>query len=121
MKSSALALIIAMSSICVGCGGSADAQTAALGGTTWQIDFGKGVTGTQFIFCKSGFWEIVPANSRSIGAKGKSWNVKGSALTTVNADDGQVENWKMTRRGALLEISDGSQTLILHPGPATPC
>src|SRR4028118_301972 len=49
----------------------------SLPGTAWKIDFGKGVTGTVFLFCKSGRWEIVPSRAGSIGAVGKSYKVSG--------------------------------------------
>ena len=86
-----------------------------LSGTAWKIDFGKGVTGTAFLFCKkSGRWEIVPARARSIGAVGKSYGVSGNTLTTVNADDGMVEKWKMNWKAEVLELFDGKATLRLH-------
>jgi hypothetical protein len=41
-----------------------------LPGSAWKIDFGRGVTGTVFLFCKKGRWEIVPQRAGSIGAIG---------------------------------------------------
>jgi hypothetical protein len=92
----------------------------SLPGTAWKIDFGKGVTGAIFLFCKSGRWEIVPAY-RTIGAIGRSYSVSGSTLTTVNADDGRVEKWKMTWKGDVLELFDGKVTLGLHYNGETQC
>jgi hypothetical protein len=93
----------------------------SLPGTAWKIDFGKGVTGTVFLFCKSGRWEIVPARAGSIGAVGKSYKVSGSTLTTVNADDGMVQKWKMTWKDDVLELNDGKVTLGLHYNGETQC
>lgn len=89
-------------------------SSRSLPGTAWKIDFGRGVTGTVFLFCRSGRWEIVPQRAGTIGAVGKSFAVSGSTLTTVNADDGMVQKWTMTWRGAALELFDGSVTLRLH-------
>ncbi|CAN5571572.1 hypothetical protein BH10ACI3_BH10ACI3_08570 [soil metagenome] len=86
----------------------------SLPGTAWKIDFGRGVTGTVFQFCKNRRWEIVPQRAGSIGAVGRSFAVAGSTLTTVNADDGKVEKWKMTWKGGVLELFDGKTTLKLH-------
>ena len=86
----------------------------ALTGTAWKIDFGNCVTGTQFQFYKNGRWEIVPSRAGSIGAVGKSYKVSGSTLQTVNADDGMVQNWKMTWKSDVLELFDGKATLRLH-------
>lgn len=94
----------------------------SLSGTAWKIDFGRGVTGTVFLFCKkSSRWEIVPARAGSIGAVGKSYSVAGSTLTTVNADDGKVEKWKMSMSGEILELFDGKATLRLHYRGETQC
>lgn len=94
----------------------------SLDGTAWKIDFGKGVTGTIFLFCKGGKrWEIVPARAGTIGAVGKSYSVSGSTLTTVNADDGMVQKWKMTWEGDVLAINDGKVTLRLHYNGGTQC
>lgn len=86
----------------------------SLPGTAWKIDFGRGVTGTVFQFCKNRTWEIIPQRAGSIGAVGKSYTVSRGMLTTVNADDGKVEKWKMTWKGGVLEIFDGKTTLRLH-------
>lgn len=94
----------------------------SLNGTAWKIDFGKGVTGTVFLFCKGGKrWEIVPARAGTIGAVGKSYSVSGSTLTTVNADDGMVQKWKITWEGDVFVINDGKQTLRLHYIGQTQC
>lgn len=93
----------------------------SLRGTAWKIDFGKGMTGTLFLFCKSGRWEIVPQRAGSIGAVGRSYSVSGSTLTTVNADDGKVEKWKMSMKGGVLELFDGKVTLRLHYNGETTC
>ena len=94
----------------------------SLNGTAWKIDFGKGVTGTVFLFCKGGKrWEIVPARAGTIGAVGKSYSVSGNTLTTVNADDGMVQNWKMTWEGDVLALNDGKVTLRLHYNGETQC
>ena len=93
-----------------------------LDGTAWKIDFGKGVTGTVFLFCKGGKrWEIVPARAGTIGAIGKSYSVSGNTLTTVNADDGMVQKWKMTWESDVLAINDGKTTLRLHYNGETQC
>jgi hypothetical protein len=86
----------------------------ALSGTAWQIDFGKGVTGTKFQFYKAGWWEIVPERRGTIGTVGKSYKVSGNTLETVNRDDGMVQQWKMTWKGDVLELFDGKETLRLH-------
>lgn len=86
----------------------------SLPGTTWKIDFGRGVTGTVFKFCKNRRWEIVPQRAGTIGAVGKSHTVSGSTLTTVNADDGMVEKWQMAWKGGVLDLFDGKTTLRLH-------
>lgn len=86
----------------------------ALKGTAWQIDFGNGVTGTKFQFYKNGGWEIVPERRGSIRTIGKSYKVSGGTLETLNADDGMVQQWKMTWRGEVLELFDGKETLRLH-------
>ncbi len=85
-----------------------------LPGTAWKIDFGRDVTGTVFQFCKSRRWEIIPQRAGTIGAVGRSYTVSGSTLTTVNADDGKVEKWKMKWNGGVLELFDGKTTLKLH-------
>lgn len=94
----------------------------ALPGSAWKIDFGRGVTGTAFLFCSKarGRWEIVPANGK-IGAVGKSYAVSGNTLTTVNADDGLVEKWRMTWKDGVLELFDGKTTLKLHYNGTTAC
>lgn len=99
----------------------AEGAPRSLPGTAWKIDFGKGVTGTVFLFCKSGRWEIVPARAGSIGAVGKSYSVSGSTLTTVNADDEKVQKYKMTWEGDVLELFDGEVTLRLHYNGETQC
>jgi hypothetical protein len=99
----------------------ASAAPRDLAGTAWKIDFGRGVTGTVFLFCKSGRWEIVPARAGSIGAVGRSYKTAGSVLTTVNADDGKVEKWKMTWAGDVLIIDDGAQPLRLNYNGRTQC
>ena len=86
----------------------------SLPGTAWKIDFGRGLTGTVFQFCENRRWEIIPQRAGSIGAVGRSYTVSGSTLTTVNADDGKVEKWKMTWKGGVLELFDGKTTLKLH-------
>jgi hypothetical protein len=86
----------------------------SLPGTAWKIDFGRGVTGTVFQFCRNRTWEIIPQRAGTIGAVGRSYTVSGSTLTTVNADDGMVEKWKMTWNGGVLELFDGKTTLRLH-------
>ena len=86
----------------------------SLPGTSWKIDFGRGVTGTLFLFCKSGRWEIVPARRGSIGAIGKSYKVSGGVLTTVNADDGKVGKFQMAWKGAVLELNEGGTVMRLH-------
>ena len=83
-------------------------------GTAWKIDFGRGLTGTVFQFCRNRTWEIIPQRAGTIGAVGRSYTVSGSTLTTVNADDGMVEKWKMTWTGGVLELFDGETTLKLH-------
>lgn len=94
----------------------------SLNSTAWKIDFGKGVTGTTFLFCKGGKrWEIVPARAGTIGAVGKSYSVSGNTLTTVNADDGMIQNWKMTWEGDVLALNDGKVTLRLHYNGETQC
>jgi hypothetical protein len=93
----------------------------SLPGTAWKIDFGKGVRGTIFRFCKSGTWDIVPDRAGSIGAVGKSYSVSGNTLTTVNRDDGKVQRWKMTWEGDVLVLFDGKQTLRLHYNGQTQC
>jgi hypothetical protein len=94
----------------------------SLRGTSWKIDFGKGVTGTVFLFCKTGGrWEIVPQRAGSIGAVGRSYTVSGTTLTTVNADDGKVEKWKMTWKDGVLELFDGKARLKLHYNGETSC
>lgn len=94
----------------------------SLTGTAWKMDFGRGVTGTAFLFCKkSGRWEIVPARAGSIGAVGKSYSVYGKTLTTVNADDGMVEKWQMNWTGEVLELFDGKATQRLHYHGETQC
>jgi hypothetical protein len=93
----------------------------SLPGTAWKIDFGKGVTGTVFLFCKKGRWEIVPQRAGSIGAVGKSYRVAGSTLTTVNADDGKVQKWKMSWSGRILSLFDGKVILRLHYNGTTSC
>lgn len=99
-----------------------DGVPRSLNGTAWKIDFGKGVTGTIFLFCKGGKrWEIVPARAGTIGAVGKSYSVSGNTLTTVNADDGMVQKWKMTWESDVLVINDGKQTLRLHYNGETQC
>ncbi len=37
----------------------------SLPGTAWKIDFGRGVTGTVFQFCKNRRWEIIPQKRRN--------------------------------------------------------
>lgn len=86
----------------------------SLSGTGWKIDFGKGETGTVFNFYKNGAWEIVPQDYRTKGAVGKSYTVSGNTLTTVNADDGMVEEWEMRWDGEILVLFDGTTTLRLH-------
>lgn len=93
----------------------------SLPGTAWKIDFGRGVTGTIFLFCKSGRWEIVPARAGTIGAVGKSYNVSGNILTTVNADDDMVQRWQMAEEDGVLELYDGKVTLRLHYNGETQC
>ena len=101
--------------------GRTQSELPSLPGTAWKIDFGEGVTGTVFLFCKSGRWEIVPGRIGSIGAVGKSYSVSGSTLTTVNADDGKVEKYKMTWKDNVLELNDGKVTLRLHYNGETQC
>jgi hypothetical protein len=91
----------------------------SLPGTAWKIDFGKGVTGTVFLFCRNGRWHNVLPNS--IGAIGKSYTVSGNTLTTVNQDDGMVQKWKMSWQGDVLVLNDGKQTLKLHYNGETQC
>jgi hypothetical protein len=94
----------------------------SLRGTAWKIDFGSGVTGTVFLFCKTGGrWEIVPQRAGSIGAVGRSYTVSGSTLTTVNADDGKVEKWKMNWKDGVLDLFDGKARLKLHYNGETGC
>lgn len=92
-----------------------------LPGTAWKIDFGRGKTGTTFLFCRSGRWEIVPERAGSIGAVGSSYKVSGNTLTTVNRDDGKVEKWKMSWEGDVLILNDGKVTLKLHYNGETQC
>ena len=92
----------------------------SLPGTAWKIDFGRGVTGTVFLFCRTGRWEIVPA-SGSIGAIGKSYEVSAQTLTTVNRDDGKVEKYQMAWKGDVLELFDGKVTIRLHYNGETRC
>jgi hypothetical protein len=91
-----------------------------LPGTAWKIDYGRGKTGDVFLFCSTRTWQIVPA-SGSIGAVGRSWNVTGTTLTTVNRDDGRVQAWKMSGSDGVLVINDGRQTLKLHYNGTTQC
>lgn len=98
----------------------AAAAPRSLPGTAWKIDFGRGLTGTLFLFCESGTWQIVPAGG-AIGAVGKSYHVSGDTLTTVNRDDGTVQKWKITWRNEGPELSDGRQTLRLHYNGRTSC
>lgn len=107
--------------LCSGALAQPAAAPRALPGTAWKIDFGKGVTGTLFMFCRSGTWEIVPARRGSIGAVGKSFRVSGSKLTTVNRDDGMVQSWDMQWVGDVLVINDGAQALRLHHAGETKC
>lgn len=93
----------------------------SLPGTAWKIDFGRGVTGTVFQFCRNRTWEIIPQRAGTIGAVGRSYTVSGSTLTTVNADDGMVEKWKMTWSGGVLELFDGKTTLRLHYNGENKC
>ena len=91
-----------------------------LPGTAWKIDFGKGLTGAVFLFCRSGSWSMVLANG-TIGAVGSSYDVSGSTLTTVNKDDGLTTRWRMNRAGDVLAIDDGRRTLRLHYNGETQC
>ena len=95
----------------------------SLPGTAWKIDFGWGVTGTLFLFCKksSGRWEIVPARRGTIGAVGKAYKVSGDTLTTVNADDGKTEKFKMAWKSNVLELNDGKTVLRLNYSGETQC
>jgi hypothetical protein len=93
----------------------------SLPGTAWKIDFGRGTTGTTFLFCKSGSWEIVPERAGSIGAVGSSYRVSGNTLTTVNRDDGKVEKWRVSWEGDVLILNDGKVTLKLHYNGETQC
>jgi hypothetical protein len=92
----------------------------SLPGTAWKMDFGKGVTGTVFLFCKGGRWENVLPSGR-MGIVGRSYSVAGSTLTTVNADDGKVQKWRMTWKGDILELNDGKQIVKLHYNGETQC
>lgn len=93
----------------------------SLPGTAWKIDFGRGMTGTVFLFCTNGRWEIVPDRIGSIGAVGSSYKVSGNTLTTVNRDDGMVQNWRTHWQGDVLELNDGKQILKLHYNGTTQC
>lgn len=99
---------------------AAKTMPRTLPGTAWKIDFGRGVTGTIFLFCRSGRWEIVPAGG-SIGAVGKSYEVSGTTLTTVNRDDGKVERYGMTWKPDVLELNDGRTTMRLRYNGETQC
>lgn len=92
-----------------------------LPGSAWKIDFGRGVTGTVFLFCKKGRWEIVPQRAGSIGAIGTSYKESGNTLTTVNSAGGQTEKWAMSRDGEVLVLNDGTTTLRLHYNGETQC
>jgi len=91
-----------------------------LPGTAWKIDYGRGKTGDVFLFCSTGTWQIVPA-SGSIGAVGKSYRVAGSTLTTVNRDDGRVQDWRMSGSDGVMEIREPRQSLKLHYNGTTQC
>lgn len=91
-----------------------------LPGTAWKIDYGRGKTGDVFLFCSTGTWQIVPA-SGSIGAVGKSYRVAGSTLTTVNRDDGRVQDWSMSGSDGVMEIREPRQSLKLHYNGTTQC
>lgn len=91
-----------------------------LPGTAWKIDYGRGKTGDVFLFCSTGTWQIVPAYG-SIGAVGRSFDVSGTTLTTVNRDDGQVQAWRMSGSDGVMVIDDGQQRLTLHYNGTTQC
>ena len=92
-----------------------------LPGTAWKIDFGRGVTGTVFQFCRNRRWEIIPQRAGTIGAVGKSYTVSGNTLTTVNADDGMVERWAMAWKNGALDLFDGKTNLRLHYNGENQC
>lgn len=91
-----------------------------LPGTAWKIDYGRGKTGDVFLFCSTGTWQIVPA-SGAIGAVGSSFEVSGTTLTTVNRDDGQVQDWRISGSDGLMVLDDGRQKLTLHYNGTTQC
>ncbi len=91
-----------------------------LPGTAWKIDYGRGKTGDVFLFCSTGTWQILPARG-SIGAVGRSFTVAGNTLTTVNRDDGQVQNWRLSGSDGVMVIRDGRQTLTLHYNGTPQC
>lgn len=91
-----------------------------LPGTAWKIDFGRGLTGALFLFCRTGTWHNVLAGGR-IGAVGRSYSVSGTTLTTVNRDDGMTQRWRMTWQGDVLTLFDGKETLKLHYNGETQC
>ena len=100
-----------------GAGGS----PRSLPGSAWKIDFGRGVTGMVFLFCRSARWEIVPARMGSVGVIGKSYSLSGNELTTVSLDDGKVQKWKVAWRDEILELDDGQVVMKLHYNGETQC
>ena len=63
----------------------------------------------------------IVVSAGTIEAVGRSYTVSGGTLTTVNADDGKVEKWKMTWKGGVLELFDGKTTLRLHYNGQNQC
>ena len=59
--------------------------------------------------------------SGSIGAVGRSYRVAGSTLTTVNRDDGRVQDWRMSGSDGVIEIREPRQSLKLHYNGTTQC
>jgi hypothetical protein len=110
-----------IAALVLGTSSAAAARTdRTLPGTAWKIDFGKGATGTLFLFCKNGTWQNVLPSGR-IGIVGKSYSVAGNTLKTVNRDDGLVQQWRMTWTGEILELYDGKETLRLPYNGETEC
>ncbi len=94
----------------------------AIPGTAWKIDYGKGVTGYVFLFCKSARWEVISPQllNGAVTLMG-TFRVQGSNLISKDGNGGQVTTFKMAWKGDVLELNDGKVILKLHYIGETEC
>lgn len=94
-----------------------------LRGTAWKMEFPnntsrRGITGSIFLFCNSGRWEMVPERG-GVGPSG-TYLLSGENLTTISSD-GTRETYRITWSGDILDLGGRDTRIRLHPNGAARC